>query len=86
MLEFVETAGAALKWGEEGIKTRFLVPLPSAGAKVGGVFSARAAGEAVGKARVERRVKGVEYVIGVDRGGAARVFSPPACAWGTLSR
>ena len=38
VFEFVQAAGAAVKWGEEGIKTRFLVPLPLAGAKVGQVF------------------------------------------------
>ena len=38
VLQFVEAAGAAVKWGEEGIKTRFLVPLPSTEAKVGKVL------------------------------------------------
>ena len=39
VLKFVEAASAAVKWGEGGInKTRFHVPLPSRGAKVGKVL------------------------------------------------
>ena len=69
VLEVVEAAGAAVELGQEGIeKIRFLAPLPLAGAEVGKVLGARAAGAAVGEARVERRVKGVQYVIGVERG------------------
>ena len=69
MLEVVEVAGAAVELRQEGIeKIRFLAPLPFAGAEVGKVLGARAAGAAVGEACVERRIKGVQYVIGVERG------------------
>ena len=68
VLEFVEAAGAAVKVGEERVETGLLAPLPLAGAEVGKVLGARAAGATVREARLERRVKGVQHNSGVKRG------------------
>ena len=66
VLEVVEAAGAAVELRQEGIeKIRFLAPLPFAGAEVGKVLGARAAGAAVGEARVERSVKSMQHKSGV---------------------
>ena len=84
VLKFVEAAGAAVEWGEEGIKTRFLVPLPSTGAEVGKVFSARAVGAGVGEACVERGVKSVQHKSGVERGECGKGGCPSGVRLGEL--